>query len=714
MPRFRLPSILLLALFAASAVFAASPARNHAVTAELVAHDTAIQPGRPFWVALKMVHEEHWHSYWINAGTGYPTTLEWDLPAGFKAGDIVWSMPHVVRDTSHTVTGLGYEGVNFLFVRITPPAGLAPGTNVALKAKAAWLMCKDVCMPGEAALVLTLPVESHPPAPNAEVAAEFDRRFAALPAPDPAWTATVSRTGRKLLLHLVASGTTPAHEPTDLHFFDRDGLLDYVAQQPEHGGKGDHQLELTLADDAKPDVSRLVGVLSSGNGWHDGQGYAGITIDAPITAAGASAIGSSSPGPAHPPTPASPSGFTGQLLLALVGGMILNLMPCVFPVLGIKILGFVNQAGHDRRKVTLHGLAFAGGVLLSFWLLAGILLALRAGGEQLGWGFQLQSPAFVFSMTVFLLIFALNMSGLFEFGLAATAVGGQLQTKQGFAGSFFTGALATLVATPCSAPFLAPALGAALSLGATQSLLLFTAIAIGLALPYLLLSIFPQAVRLLPRPGAWMETFKQLMAFPLYATVGALVWVLAGQTRDDDYALLLVAFGLVLVAMGGWVYGRFGQTYGKPRRQRFGRLAAVALLAAGVATGWPQKALPPKPGEVAVTWEKWSPQAIAAAQAAGHYVYVDFTARWCATCQTNKAAVFHSDEVLAEMKRKNVVLLRGDWTSADPAITAELARWGRSAVPFDLIYAPGKPDPVVLPELLTPGKVLDGFAEAGR
>jgi thiol:disulfide interchange protein len=318
-------------------------------------------------------------------------------------------------------------------------------------------------------------------------------------------------------------------------------------------------------------------------------------------------------------------------------------------------------------------------------------------------------------MAVFLLVFALNMSGLFEVGLAATGVGGGLQMKEGFAGSFFTGALATLVATPCSAPFLAPALGAALSLSAAQSFLVFTAIAVGLALPYLLLSIFPQAVKLLPRPGAWMETFKQFMAFPLYATVGWLLWVLAGQTKDDDNALLLIAFGFVLVAMAAWAYGRFGQAHGKPARQRVGRVMAVALLATGLWTGWPKSAQAvPTDGNYQVTWEKWSPANIAAAQAAGHFVYVDFTARWCATCQTNKATVFHSQEVLAEFGRRKVVLLRGDWTNRDPLITAELARWNRSAVPFDLIYAPGKPDPVVLPELLTPGKVLDALAQAAR
>jgi len=287
--------------------------------------------------------------------------------------------------------------------------------------------------------------------------------------------------------------------------------------------------------------------------------------------------------------------------------------------------------------------------------------------------------------------------------------------KEGFAGSFFTGALATLVATPCSAPFLAPALGAALSLSAAESFMVFTAIAVGLALPYLLLSMLPAAVKMLPRPGAWMETFKQFMAFPLYATVGWLLWVLAGQTKDDDNALLLIAFGFVLVAMAAWAYGRFGQAHGKPGRQIFGRVFALLLLAGGLCTGWPKAVqAAPADGSYQVTWEQWSPEAVTTAQAAGKFVYVDFTARWCATCQTNKAVVFHSAEVLAELQKKNVVLLRGDWTNRDPKITAELARWNRSAVPFNLLYAPGKADPVILPELLTPGEVLEAFARAAK
>jgi thiol:disulfide interchange protein DsbD len=655
-----------------------------------------------------MNHEEHWHSYWINPGTGYATSLQWKLPAGFTAGPIVWPTPHPMKDANGQVTGLGYENEVLLFTEITPPAGLAPGTSVTLQAKAGWLMCKDSCVPGEAQLELTLPIAAGPSPDNSGPAQIFRDAFSRLPKADAGWTALAARAGQTITLRITpASGQ--AHRPTELHFFDDNGLLDYSAPQAVREENGGYTITLTPAPDAKPEAARLTGVLTSANGWSPGHAYEGIVIDAPFASkverVAPNALSASA-------SPAAKGTLLGTLLLAFVGGLVLNLMPCVFPVIGIKILGFVNQSGNDRKKVTLHGLVFASGVLLSFWTLAGVLLVLRAGGSQLGWGFQLQSPAFVFGMAVFMLIFALNMSGLFEVGLSATGVGGSLQMKEGYGGSFFTGALATLVATPCSAPFLAPALGAALSLSAVESRLIFTAIAIGLSTPYLLLSIFPQAIKLLPRPGAWMETFKQFMAFPLYATVGWLLWVLAGQTRDDDNALLLIAFGFVLVAMAAWVYGRFGQAHGKPGRQRFGRIAAAALFAAGLATGWPRTASTESATGYQVTWEKWSPEAIAAGQKAGKFVYVDFTARWCATCQTNKAAIFHNDALLAEFGKRNVLLLRGDWTNKDPKITAELARWNRSAVPFNLIYAPGQPEPVVLPELLTAGKVLEALAQA--
>jgi thiol:disulfide interchange protein DsbD len=399
-----------------------------------------------------------------------------------------------------------------------------------------------------------------------------------------------------------------------------------------------------------------------------------------------------------------PSGSETSLAilgLALVGGLILNLMPCVFPVLGLKILSFVSEAGQDRRKVIAHGLLYTAGVLLSFWGLAGVLFGLRVSGAQLGWGFQLQSPGFVFILAIVMLVLALSLSGVFEFGLGATSLGSQWQNRRGYLGTFFTGVLATVVATPCSAPFLAPALGAAVTLSLGKSFAVFTAIALGLAWPYLALSILPQAVRWLPRPGAWMETFKQAMAFPLFATVAYLLWVLAGQTTANGS--LFASFGLTAIAMAVWCYGRYTAP-GVPRaRTRRGIMTAVVLFGVGAWAGWPQPAAPTE-----IVWQPWSPEAVTAATAAGKTVYIDFTARWCATCQTNKKLVFSNVSVKRRFRERNIIALEADWTNADPRITAELAKWGRSAVPFNLVVRPGEP-PQPLPSVLTPSLVLEAL-----
>ena len=715
--RFRptwLLSLLALGLFAAADLAAA--VEKH-VQASLVAADASLQPGKPFTVALRFQHDPHWHTYWQNPGTGKATELTWHLPPGFTASSIQWPAPDLLIDPSGGIIGNGYEGELFLPVTITPPADLQPGTSVELTADADWLMCNELCVPGKATVKLSLPVSADAPQPDATWGAKIRATLAGQPRAESDWRLTATRNAKTLTLSVQFTGTASGQRawPTKLRFFDANDLVAYDQPQTviEKDQVGHYLLTIPLVEDAPNDASRLVGVLTSATGWLADGSLKGLSVSLPIQAAvgGQPSAGStSSPSPTAPPP--APGGLAGTLLLALVGGMILNLMPCVFPVLGIKILGFVNQAGHERRKVVAHGLMFAAGVLLSFWTLAGVLAVLRAGGSHLGWGFQLQSPAFVFVLAAAMLVFGMNMSGVFEIGLSATSIGGELQTKSGLSGSFFTGVLATVVATPCSAPFLAPALGAALALSTLESFVIFTAIALGLSLPYLLLSMFPAAVKLLPRPGAWMETFKQFMAFPLYGTVGYLIWVLAGQTGDEAFQNIL--FGLVLIAMAIWVYGRWTAPGASAGRVRFGVAGLVVLAAAGLWLGWPQSAAAKAAaaqGSSApeVVWEKWSPETVAQLRRQGRIVYVDFTARWCATCQANKKLVFHNDEVLRTFKARNIATLRGDWTNQDPAITAELARYGRSAVPFNLIWLPGKNDPVLLPELLTPGTVMDAL-----
>ena len=426
-----LPSLPALSVSNGLLAAESQPVTKGAVTATLVSDAASIVPGKPFTIALRLQHEPHWHSYWIAPGTGYPTSLKWTLPAGFTAGEILWPTPHTVVDTAGKITGNGYNDEVYLLVEITSSEMLAPGTEVKLSAVAEWLMCKDVCMPGDAKLEITFPVA-------AAGAGKTDLRWtgplaearAKLPKPATGWTVIASHTDKTVMLRLTPKpGTT--HQPADLHFFAADGYTDYAQPNTITQENGTWIITAPLDPAADKTAARLTGVLASANGWSAGSAYDGLAIDAPLPGFG-DAVARQNPGqsPGGQQTatgstpPAAPGSLPATLLLAFLGGLILNLMPCVFPVLGIKILGFVKQSGSDRKKITLHGLVFALGVLVSFWALAGVLLALRAGGTQLGWGFQLQSPGFVFGMAVFLLIFALNLSGLFEVGLSASGVGG--------------------------------------------------------------------------------------------------------------------------------------------------------------------------------------------------------------------------------------------------------------------------------------------------
>jgi len=684
--------------------------RDRHVSAELIAEVTAAAPGSSFDVVLRLVHDKPWHTYWKHSATGYATSLRWDMPAGFSAGALQWPTPILYEMAGYFE--YVHEGETLLPVRITVPADAQPGQSLILRATASWLMCTDVCIPGsvDLSLPLTIAAETTPAAPEALEVVRTAR--AALPPRVPDITAEAWQDADAVFLH-ITSASAPL--PTELYFFDDQGYTEPTRSQ-ESVRLGANEVVLKLRDDpAGVDaVERLSGVLAAGDGWGALADTRGIEIDAPLrTGTPPFAAQLNTAASTAGAAPAADRGFAGILVLALLGGLILNLMPCVFPVISIKIMSFVGKAGHSHAKIAAHGLVFTLGVLASFWVLALLLIALRAGGQQLGWGFQLQSPVFVYGLTVFFLIFALNMSGLFEVGQSVMGAGQGLTHKQGMTGSFFSGVLATVVATPCAAPFLAPALGAALALPALASLLVFTAIGVGLALPYLVLSIFPGLLARLPKPGPWMETFKQLMAFPLYATAGYLLWVLMGQLTDDfgylDTAMRNVVFALVAVALAAWVYGRWGAAHRrKPVRLR-AYAASLALLTAGFAYGYPRPYAHASADAPQVTWEAWAPGKPEQLAAEGRTVYVDFTARWCVTCQTNKAAVFGSADVRRFFAENNIVTLRADWTNADPDITEALAAFGRSAVPFNLIYTPGRDAPIILPELLTPGIVLDAL-----
>lgn len=677
----------------------ANPVRTGQVKAQLVAETTAIQAGEPFRVALRITANPHWHTYWRNPGdAGLPTRIQWDLPDGFSAGPIQWPYPQ--RILVDPLMNFGHEGDTWHLVTVTPPASLPAGTEITLTANASWLVCKEICIRESAALSLALPV-SDTASPSA-LAAEFDAADQRLPGRPDGWEFAADVDGENLIV--IASSDDPGHDPGQVQFFPySNGIIANNAfQQWSHDGTK-YQLSLQLDSSAQTEPETVAGVLVAERSWIPGGTLKAIEIDIPVSSGSTEAP--TPPGPASTAERAESGsvGLLATLVLGFVGGLILNLMPCVFPVVGIKIMGFVNQAGEARSRVKLHGVIYTLGVLVSFWILAGLLIAIRAGGAELGWGFQLQSPMFVFVLTAVLLAFALNLSGVFEVGLSMTGVGQEAAAKSGLTGSFMSGVLATVVSTPCAAPFLAPALGAAMALQPVQSLLVFTSIGLGLSTPYLLLSIFPAWIDRLPRSGPWMESFKQAMAFLLYATVAYLVWVLAGQLEDRRFLHVLLA--LVNIGLAAWIYGRWSGFDRSARARGIARIVAALLVAWALWTGHKAR------GSSRITWEKWSPERVAESVAENRVVYVDFTARWCATCQANKETVFSSGRVLDRFAELDVVALKADWTNDDPEITRALESFGRSAVPFNLVYKPGLNAPLELPELLTPGIVLDALKD---
>lgn len=660
-------------------------ADKNPVTATLISENSVIHPGETFTVGILLKHEPHWHTYWLNPGgeTGLPTTVEWDGPEGFLFSEIQWPKPQ--RIAVDDIVSYGYENEALLIAEVTAPENLPVGESIQLNTNIDWLMCKDVCVPGGTSIDINLPVsEEGVLIEDESLLGKIAQTRAEQPQSLPQWKTTLQKEQNALLLTITSKAETNANLALNkAHFFSNNDLVPAANAQIFSSAKNSFQLRLTT--DPLSTEQELSGIIYAEEGWLADGSASGLLIEIPLATA---------------TTATASSGLSLEiLLLAFIGGLILNLMPCVFPVIGIKIMGFVQQAGENRRKVTLHGLIFTFGVLLSFWILAGALILLRAQGSQIGWGFQLQSPLFVYFLIILLFIFALNLTGLFEVGTSAVGVGSKLTAKSGLSGSFFSGVLATIVATPCAAPFLAVALGAALTLPPAASLLVFTVIGLGLSFPYLILSAFPKWVNILPRPGSWMESFKQIMAFPLFATVAFLIWVLAAQV--EGYGLLWVLLAITVIALVGWIYGRWTGLQHKSSVRIVAQIVTLCLLIGAIVMGYPRA-----PEE---KWHTWSPELVATLKEKDRPIYIDFTARWCATCQTNKAAVFGSQRVLDTFKEKNVALLKADWTNRDPLISETLAKYGRSAVPFNLVYLPSEEKPIVLPTLLTPGIVLEVF-----
>lgn len=721
-PRLATPLLALVAVAAAGPTGAQQTRSGH-VAAELVSEFEALTPGQAASVGLRLVHEPHWHTYWTVPGdAGLPTRLAWQLPQGVQAGPIQWPVPELLRVGS--LANYGYEGTVLLPVTIKTPAALAPGSTVRLAAHADWLVCADICIPESADLTLVLPVEAagHP-APS-RYQGEFAVAAARIPKPIALSGASAIFDGTRIRLQFV-----PDRAPERLQFFPLEPMrVQAAAAQPLNVAAAGATLDLLAAQPVASDFRVLRGVLvaDGGPGQAGGarSGWAGV-IELPLKAgvlpaappsAGSTApaqpgAASAEPGAASAKPGASMSWITA-LVGAFVGGLILNLMPCVFPVLSLKLLALVQHRHRGDPSLAAHGLAFTAGAVASFVLLACVLVALRAGGSELGWGFQMQSPLMIALLTALFFGIGLNLLGAFEVSVGTGLVNSKLVQRfdgHHLRGSFATGVLAVLVASPCTAPFMGAALTYAVWQPAPVALSVFAMLGAGMATPYLALTLSPSLLQRLPRPGSWMQHLRQLMAFPMFVTCVWLLWVLAQQIDVDALAWVLAA--LVALGLAGWSAGQ-----AQRGARAFGWVGTVAAVASALVmiAATEQATLPSaRAGTLRADshgWAEWSPPAQVQALSLGRPVFVDFTAAWCLTCQANKRLVLHSSRVAAAFASRGVTLLRADWTNRNDAIAHELARFGRTGVPLYVLYdSRGRPH--LLPEILTEGAVLDALSD---
>ena len=679
------------------------------VRAELVAHaPDGVGAGKTVWVGLQLAHQPEWHTYWKNAGdSGLPTQLAWTLPRGVAAGEVAWPVPRKIPIGN--LVNYGYEDTVLLPVPLTITPEFKPSllsADVDIRLKADWLVCKKECIPEQGEFQLKLPARSS----TAMHGAAFDAAFAAQPQPVIAGTrgavpdSTAGIEGN--VLAITVHGLPVALRGKTLEFFPETGeVIETSARwtQAWNGSVWTARVPLSAQRSVSPQVMPVV-LAADGKGWRSELKVVGnwprVAAAPGVSPALEAALRANAAAP-----PVASIGLAAALLGALLGGLILNLMPCVFPVLAIKVVGFTRHAD-DRRGHRIGGLAYTAGVVLSFAALGASVLALRAAGEQLGWGFQLQSPAVVAALAALFTLIAINLAGVFEFRSVLPSSVATLHARHPLLDSFLTGVLAVAIASPCTAPFMGASLGLAIGLPAAQAIAIFMVLGLGMALPYLAASFLPAFARWLPRPGPWMETFRRLMAFPMFATVAWLVWVLGQQSGIDGAGALLAL--LVALSMVVWALTLRGRTRIALASVALAGFAAVAWTAGSAIT----RPLPAaQAAALSGSWQAWEPGRVEQLLAGGRPVFVDFTAAWCVTCQYNKQTTLADREVLAAFQGGNFALLRADWTRRDPAITAALAQLGRNGVPVYVVYRPGRA-PVVLSEVLGVDEVRSALSSS--
>jgi thiol:disulfide interchange protein DsbD len=682
LPRFIL-AVLLAPALGLPAQTASSSADAPHVHVQLVVPEAIFMADTPTQAGLYFKLDQGWHVYWKNAGdSGEPPHIKWALPEGITAGPFQFAAPK--RLPLGPLMDFGYEDEVLFPLTFSTDKTAKPG-QVELIAKADWLVCREVCIPGKAelhrsAFVIDRLLKDAPqPGPDTEI---YKRLIGRLPQPLPSTakaTFAATPTGFRL-------GIDTGQRESTAEFFPADqDIVDNPAPQKLTPTPTGFVLELKKDANLTANPAKLNGVLELSGG----RAYDIAAIPGTVAAVGLSwALLARTAG------------------LAFLGGLLLNLMPCVFPVLFLKGLALVNSGSEERHKLRAHGFVYASGIVISFWALVAVLLALRAAGAKLGWGFQFQSPVFLELMAGLLFFLGLSLAGQFEIGLTLTSAGGSLAQKQGYSGSFFTGVLAVVVATPCTAPFMGAAIGYALAQSPAVTFAIFTALALGLAAPYVALTLQPAWTRLLPKPGAWMEVLRQAVAVPIFATVIWLAWAL---TRGYGSGLLVsLLCSLLLLAVAGWFLGRW------PARRWAIVVAAFIVLGVIAVSVLAPKQLEAAPetsstSEAHSVWQPWSADAVTRYQSQGRPVFVDFTASWCLSCQVNERVALNQPQVQQAFKDANVVLLKADWTRGDDAITQALTALGRSGVPAYALYVPGQSEPQLLPEALTPGIVTDAL-----
>jgi thiol:disulfide interchange protein/DsbC/DsbD-like thiol-disulfide interchange protein len=714
------------------ALTSTAPAGSVVQTAQVRAEVMAYAPqgviaGQSFWLGLQLQHAPHWHTYWQNPGdSGLPTQLRWTLPPGLTAAETIWPMPQKIA--IGMLTNYGYENSSLLVVPVQVGKEFKASGTLSVQLQANWLVCRQECIPQEGLFSLSFPAQGA----SASQSDLFETALKLQPQPllardtpqdNAKASATASLSDQASRLNLQLKALPAAWRGQKLSLFP---ITPEIIVNSAVAGRDWTQrwtgdvwtAQFPVSPERVDSPQTLQWLVALGDPPADK--VAGVTVSTPVTGTWPPPAGAAvSPQLSQalkdnaatlPPSASTPAGlglWIGAVLGAFLGGLLLNLMPCVFPVLAIKVVGFA-QPGHTRSEHRWAGWAYTTGVVGSFVILGGLMLALRAGGSQLGWGFQLQSPAVVAALAVLFTLLGLNLSGFFEFGQFVPSRLAAAQHRHPAVDALWSGVLAVVVASPCTAPFMGASLGLAIGLPAWQALPIFAAMGAGLALPYLAASLWPAFAKALPRPGAWMQTLRQLLAFPMFATVVWLLWVLGQQTGVDGASALLGL--LVALAFVIWTWGLAGRT-----RWALSALGMALSLWLGHTVFIAQALLPVSgssaealPG--AAQWQPWSPQTLQARLDAGQTVFVDFTAAWCVTCQFNKKTTFTNADLLKTFNSQHVALLRADWTRQDPAITQALNQLGRNGVPVYAVYAPGKP-PRVLSELPSVQEITDALRQ---